>query len=942
MSGFEKARSGATGHAPDAAATEAKPVGAAAVQYALDVGMRDPSVFRGLLAQYPHDRDAMLALLHQARGNAFVQQVVVAPFEAERGEEQVATQLDATVRATLIPAYRRAVDALDADATAELGQRIVELLAVSARADDDAHVAVARGPALVSTAGSPIEDLAATTINNYTALSGEQLRASTALASLYHDAAVQLGPQLFRGAPVMGALSEPTTHAPLEVVANEAATTAALLATVTRARTIAGATGPSSVALDDAQRAEIAALVEPWHGRPVSFAFLSRALGEVGLWTDVAGAKGPSGRTLEETAARASAQAKLTGALADVDDFDPATLDELRDPTGGGNPLDTAASIGFGGFAQRGDVAHQLLDQLRDAAPDARGALIRLIQRRGKLRAFCDGVEPTLLDQLAAAIAPFDAHAADALWDYVEASKLPRSLHARYADAEASAESTDHPVRAFGWKALEAVHNTVTGGLERELGEEQDARSAGLLSRDAYGTAAFGSFGKSALVMAASFAAGGAAESWASGFAAPLGEGGAAAISGAAGGVAGGLAGHFAGDVYGQAFEGKDGFDSPRDYAVSGAIGGAVGLGLSGLSVAAGRFVDRGVLSRRADVYAARFPRLTRFLEAARATGARQRVFLTAKAGELADLLSHLGPPPSGLAPALVGIDDLRALPPDTDVQFSLHPTADLNRPMQMSMTGGGGPDDPLPLAVDAIEIRSNAESETAPREAASDPARTRILAKGMSAAELDALVAKHGPQVVPAVDQLLQAGLAPRQIQTCFRLAEPHGVVPDMLALVGSGRLRQLSGFAEFMEELDANASGGSPGTIDELRLAARRAAQGHPVSLGGGADVIDYQDTEALQLKTITSPQVRTAIDNLDKAIRQIRGEHGEVPPQGFHRTVRLRIANPRSVLYGASRESVLAELRGNLQEAASDDITVVIENGTQELRFALKELL
>lgn len=135
---------------------------------------------------------------------------------------QTAIELVATVESTLFPAYRRAVDALDAVAAMELAAHVVEAVR-----------RIEHGQKLVSTALSMTPDAA-----ELRGLDGT-LRGQFKLLQL--ELLTKIGPQYFRGAPVAGELEVP--HAGKSVpdyLAFEAGTMVELLAVVKQADGIAG------------------------------------------------------------------------------------------------------------------------------------------------------------------------------------------------------------------------------------------------------------------------------------------------------------------------------------------------------------------------------------------------------------------------------------------------------------------------------------------------------------------------------------------------------------------------------------------------------------------------------------------------------------------------------------------------------------------------------
>jgi len=251
-------------------------------------------------------------------------------------------------------------------------------------------------------------------------------------------------------------------------------------------------------------------------------------------------------------------------------------------------------------------------------------------------------------------------------------------------------------IRAFGWFFLDFVHNALTAGFQHEYSAAYDAHEQGWTTDDEFHSSATKALGKAAVILGASALTGGVAGELAGGLAEGLGAGRSAAqlIAGGVGGFASGVGGHFAGDAYDQMVNGKQGFDSFGSYMRSGAEGGAMGAALAGVSLAAGSFLPTSA-ARTVDIYAQRYPRMTRVLEDIRATGFGSGAAVRMKVGELLDLLgSGFGGPggPSAFAYATVG--DVRALPPDAEISVRMRPLRPLTQPMQMSKAGEGQGDD--------------------------------------------------------------------------------------------------------------------------------------------------------------------------------------------------------------------------------------------------------
>jgi hypothetical protein len=187
------------------------------------------------------------------------------------------------------------------------------------------------------------------------------------------------------------------------------------------------------------------------------------------------------------------------------------------------------------------------------------------------------------------------------------------------------------------------------------------------------------------------------------------------------GGFASGVGGHQAGDVYDQLLGGKQGWGGLGDYMQSGALGGAMGTVLAGVSVAGGKYLPASA-QRTVDVYAERFPRMRAVLEDIRASGFRSGSAVRMKVADLIDLLgSGFGGPGSPGAFAYAGAGDVRALPPDTEIAVRMRPLRPLTRPMQMSSVEGGNEGGAKSGGLPAGDS-ANAAGEPAPPGLAEDP----------------------------------------------------------------------------------------------------------------------------------------------------------------------------------------------------------------------------
>jgi len=600
-----------------------------------------------------------------------------------------AVELLELVQSTLLPAYRRAVDAMDPIAALELarhmvgsiklaegGERVVQR---SVPADNDYH------RFLGSTPNHPDESEDAIA-SKFALLEIYQAQLLATLPFLQLKLAVDISPQMFHDRPVLGQYTLPQLGAdPDAYLVNEAGTTVELLSVVKQIQGISGARPGTSPLLTTAQSEQIVGLIECWRSRPVNFAFLASSLTELGIWQAVGAVQGKSGKTLEQTNSAVLAQVKETGALADVGELDTESLRHLFGFDT--NPMYPE----FGPPTIDDDTAMKIFEKLRDAAPDARGPLIRQIKGMGELDHFCDHLPWKYVQAVHESVLPFDAEAAAMLVPFFSGKGGGESMHKIYMDKVDDRIKEGHSVRAYGWFLLDFLHNAFTAGFEHEYSEAYDARSQGWITDDQFHSAAGKALGKAAVITVASAMTGGAAGEFSEGLAAGLGASKSAAqvIGGAAGGFAGGIGGHLSGDVYDQLLSGKKGFDSFGDYMKSGALGGVIGTVTAGISVGAGKYLPSR-FARPVDTFAESYPGMGKVLESIRSSGLRGGCAVRMKVADLLDLMgSGFGGPGTPGAFAHAGAySDVRGMPLDTEVLVQMRPIRPLTDSAQMSSIG--------------------------------------------------------------------------------------------------------------------------------------------------------------------------------------------------------------------------------------------------------------
>lgn len=608
-------------------------------------------------------------------------------------EGRQALQLIGLVRSMLFPAYRRAVDALDPGPALELARHVVGSVQVAEAGKQEVHTCLpVDDPHRYQMSLPGQADLSEAEIaQRYNELVATRTQLDTDLTQLENELAVQIGPQMFRGQPVLGSYTQPTLGTqPTAYLSNEAAIAVELISTVVQIRVTARATGASCPMLDADQRTTIAGMVEPWRSRPVNFAFLVKVLREEGIWDALAQVRGQTGATLEQTNQDTIEQAKQTGALADVGELDTTTLTGIL-----GIDRTDPALLDHGPPAIDDDAAMKVFEKLRTAAPEARGPLIRQIDQLRELGELCDHLPWQYVKAIHDAVVTSDPHAAAMLRPYFEGKGGGHSMHQIYMDEVDDQLSKDHTVRAFGWFFLDFLHNALTGGFEHEYSEAYDAHEQGWTTDDQFHSQATKALGKAAAIIVGSAVIGGVVGEVAEGASAGLGASRSVAqiIGGGAGGFAAGVGGHLTGDVYDQMLNGKQGFDSFGDYIRSGAMGGAIGTVLAGVSVAGGKYLPASG-QRTVDTYAARFPRIKPVLENIRASGFRSGSAVRMKVADLIEMLgSGFGGPGGPNAFADTGIGDIRALPLDTEISVRMRPLRPLTQPMQMSSINNNGDD---------------------------------------------------------------------------------------------------------------------------------------------------------------------------------------------------------------------------------------------------------
>lgn len=175
----------------------------------------------------------------------------------------------------------------------------------------------------------------------------------------------------------------------------------------------------------------------------------------------------------------------------------------------------------------------------------------------------------------------------------------------------------------------------------------------------------------------------------------------------------------------------------------------------------------------------------------------------------------------------------------------------------------------------------------------------------------------------------LVQRGIPAGQAQDAVRDAVAAGVLDKVEVLVKSPGYRNPQQLGTFLRGWNK----ANEGKIQALEDVVMRLRQGRQVALeGGGADVVDYTKREAIQHKRIFGTSDKGLDEPLQKAARQLRGENGEVPPQGFTRIVDVRFdARSTSPLRSADRNMLRTAFANRIQLVGVDRVQITTDRGT-----------
>jgi len=186
-------------------------------------------------------------------------------------------------------------------------------------------------------------------------------------------------------------------------------------------------------------------------------------------------------------------------------------------------------------------------------------------------------------------------------------------------------------------------------------------------------------------------------------------------------------------------------------------------------------------------------------------------------------------------------------------------------------------------------------------------------------------------------VTALMRRGLSEQQARAAAQFAVNDRVVEQVQALVKSPGYKNPDRLPKFLN--DWNTTG--EGKVQALEDAVARLQEGHEVALeGGGADVVDYTVHETIQHKRIFGKGEDALERTLQGAARQLRGELGEVPPEGYKKVIDVRF-DPRSSnpLKGGDRNAVRAAFAKRADLEGVDRVLVTTDKSPNGRPFVFE---
>ncbi|MCA9673993.1 MAG: DUF4157 domain-containing protein [Myxococcales bacterium] len=603
------------------------------------------------------------------------------------------------IQSTMVPAWTAAVSAMEPRAALEIAGHVIGGLTKIRDAE-------ARLSELVPDVDPKAPQVSTAETDTYTDPADLalliQLKAQldTALSGSLPMMAVRLSPQMFDGEAVAGATEAPPKLRDLvSFVAFEANNVVELLdeanyieqhlvmPTDEEGRSVPANRDGLSEAVDRLERKR---------SRPVNFFFLAAVLKKKGLWPEIQRVKSINGKTPDELERKVSAQAKETGATADVGFWDA-------------DSAHSSLTYGLTDWAVTDSDGSHVTNMLASAEPRARGELVMQLVRMDLLDRWASNVPWGHVQMIADSINDPQAERMLApYWEGKGGVPSSREFFMEQVDSNLEEGGTINEVNAFGWFLLNKGLDTFSFGGKSAIDDAHEARDSGLISDDAYWSSVGTASARTLVIGAAAAWTGGVAGGWAEGAALGMGagQGGAAVIGGAAGGAVGNVGGLFAADVYDQIVMGKEGFSDFSDYGKAFAEGGVAGTAFAGLSLGAARFMPKSAQNMAA-VYAERHPQLLKVMEASRQAGYGASVRVRMKVSEYLDTFRG-GGFGGGMAPALAGggvannasAVDVASMAPDAHVWVTVRPAVDLAAPAAARSIDEAGD----PFEVESVE----------------------------------------------------------------------------------------------------------------------------------------------------------------------------------------------------------------------------------------------
>lgn len=212
------------------------------------------------------------------------------------------------------------------------------------------------------------------------------------------------------------------------------------------------------------------------------------------------------------------------------------------------------------------------------------------------------------------------------------------------------------------------------------------------------------------------------------------------------------------------------------------------------------------------------------------------------------------------------------------------------------------------------------------------------LVDRGMDPAQA-ARVGINGSDSLDISEALLDRGFDPQAAGGIANRAAQVNEMDAVSTLASDSNFRNPDVLTKVLNSI----RDGSRGLSKALEDAAARVRAGDEVELENGqADIVDFTRREAVQSKEVVAPADPAAgngrnalFRNLNEAATQLRGESGEVPPEGFARIGDISITNPANFFYSADRQALGEAIQSTQGLEGVDEFRITNGLGTEIFR-------